>query len=78
MQPLHLGRFLTNKRCGASREADIVHLLKRAGLPSWERVSSASGNLWVCRYPGVALFARECHRIGLERRHHRPINMLQQ
>jgi methylenetetrahydrofolate dehydrogenase (NADP+) / methenyltetrahydrofolate cyclohydrolase len=34
VQPLHLGRFLTNKRVWRQpRGADIVHLLKRAGLP---------------------------------------------
>jgi methylenetetrahydrofolate dehydrogenase (NADP+)/methenyltetrahydrofolate cyclohydrolase len=34
VQPLHLGRFLTNKRVWRQpRGADIVQLLKRAGLP---------------------------------------------
>jgi methylenetetrahydrofolate dehydrogenase (NADP+)/methenyltetrahydrofolate cyclohydrolase len=34
VQPLHLGRFLTNKRVWRQpRGADIVHLLKRSGLP---------------------------------------------
>jgi methylenetetrahydrofolate dehydrogenase (NADP+)/methenyltetrahydrofolate cyclohydrolase len=34
VQPLHLGRFLTNKRVWLQpRGADIVQLLKRAGLP---------------------------------------------
>jgi methylenetetrahydrofolate dehydrogenase (NADP+)/methenyltetrahydrofolate cyclohydrolase len=34
VQPLHLGRFLTNKRVRRQpRGADIVQLLKRAGLP---------------------------------------------
>ena len=33
VQPLHLGRFLTNKRVWRQpRGADIVHLLKRAGI----------------------------------------------
>jgi methylenetetrahydrofolate dehydrogenase (NADP+) / methenyltetrahydrofolate cyclohydrolase len=34
LQPLHLGRFLTNKRVQRQpRGADVVQLLKRAGLP---------------------------------------------
>ena len=71
MQPLHLGRFLTNKRCGASREGQILSTCSSGpACPGGNACHLHRERLWVCRYPGVALFARECHRIGLERRHH--------
>jgi methylenetetrahydrofolate dehydrogenase (NADP+)/methenyltetrahydrofolate cyclohydrolase len=79
MQPLHLGRFLTNKRIWRQpRGADIVKLLKRAGKPlEGARViciGNASGFAgilaWLCLHENATVSAWRAPTAW-------PINMLQ-
>ena len=68
VHPLHLGRFLTNKRVWRQpRGADIVQLLKRAGMtPAWGRMSSASGMPlgWQVSWRGSACTRMPLYRPG--------------
>ena len=66
VQPLHLGRFLTNKRVWRQpRGADIVQLLKRAGLPLVGArvicIGNASGfagiMAWLCLHENATVSA---------------------
>jgi methylenetetrahydrofolate dehydrogenase (NADP+)/methenyltetrahydrofolate cyclohydrolase len=79
VQPLHLGRFLTNKRVWRQpRGADIVHLLKRAGLPlvgmrviCIGNASGVAGILaWLCLHENATVSAWRGAATW-------PINMLQ-
>ena len=67
VQPLHLGRFLTNKRVRRQpRGADIVQLLKRAGSPLVGMhvicIGNASGFAgilaWLCLHENATVSAR--------------------
>jgi methylenetetrahydrofolate dehydrogenase (NADP+)/methenyltetrahydrofolate cyclohydrolase len=66
VQPLHLGRFLTNKRVWRQpRGADIIQLLARAGLPLVGRrvicIGNASGfggiMAWLCLHENATVSA---------------------
>ena len=80
LHPLHLGRFLTNKRAGRQpRGADIVQLLKRAGLTFVGRhvicIGNASGLAailaWLCLHENATVSAWRGTGVW-------PINMLHQ
>lgn len=66
VQPLHLGRFLTNKRVRRQpRGADIVQLLRRAGLPLAGACVICIGNAsglagimaWLCLHENATVSA---------------------
>ena len=80
LQPLHLGRFLTNKRVWRQpRGADIVQLLKRAGLTLVGThvicIGNASGLAgilaWLCLHENATVSAWKAPNVW-------PINMLHQ
>jgi methylenetetrahydrofolate dehydrogenase (NADP+)/methenyltetrahydrofolate cyclohydrolase len=80
LQPLHLGRFLTNKRVQRQpRGVDVVQLLKRAGLPLVGThvicIGNASGFAgivaWLCLHENATVSAWAGTRVW-------PVNMLRQ